>query len=760
MTFISFSPLRCRVASLGVRQLLCGMPCDVGVKPAASLRNACGGSSLSSSGTPFGVSVLDRRYRESRIRPHHVSHVVLPSSLRLPPTRNLLCSGGWGSTAPHRHTDENEDHAGKEKCLAAVGTKTKTVRPFGWTWTGRCVVCIYSFLPRFHHGWRAWKTLGRRTRSAAVFSVCGGFYPAPVACYHTRVRYEKQLEQQTEATFSSSFFDVSNATSASSALAEETWVQTLLREEQTRRQQGGRRGDGKESRRERPRPETSITTPPRPPSPPGAAMEAPAGSWDTLRRGSTDRTSSFESTGTTTIPTPAGDLGCHIFSQHRLLYLPNTNGGDRTPHHTLRQQIVEHSNLLEEMQTFLGWPSSMRRANIHPPTTATREDMRGPSLSSSFSPPQFMIVGCKSVPYLRRQLLQSQEEALNAARREMAARSTVVTASSSSSSSSSSSWELASLEELIQKHRHRFLLVHHSLEVLVELSHALQPPSSSPDAVALLQASSSLTDPLSGADFFPFIRFLRCSELLFPLFHLLPPCSLDTVIFPMPVPFWSAQASYRRVLHHDLFVALHPVLRPRRGKQDSRGVLVFTDCPGYAGFILEELEASKFLVPWTRKRIAQKSTGGGGGGIGSSSSLPLSSREPGPSPFARWLPLDPREAVNGAAAVGVEHPTPTSESPSETTKKKEEEDGDVLLLDEVLTKGTAGISAKTLQEKPTTNKTQGEIPLEFPQRRHPYKFPLIALAAAKSGDTPQPTVREWSERYTYARRYYRSLYEE
>lgn len=331
---------------------------------------------------------------------------------------------------------------------------------------------------------------------------------------------------------------------------------------------------------------------------------------------------------------PSATLGCHFFSSPPLLYLPNTNGGERTPRHALREQLTQHPTLLTSMQQFLNLhseegpsPSSRHTGGAHEEEEekAYASGASSPPLLSRPTPPQWMIVGCHSIPYLRRQLRRSEEDAFAMA---------MHTQSPSPTSSTHASSLSLPFSGDPSRYRHQFLIVHHSLETIVQLAAALLPLSSNgwTDETNASCASASVIlphpsqgegktaeafrvppsppdtngSPRSASSLFaPSLRFLRCSELFFPLLHLFPAGAIDTAVFPMPVPFGSAKASYRRVLHHDLLVALHPVLRTRRTKDDGRGVMVFTDSSAYAGFIVEELEASKFLVPWSRKRVTK-----------------------------------------------------------------------------------------------------------------------------------------------------------
>ncbi|KPI86686.1 hypothetical protein ABL78_4244 [Leptomonas seymouri] len=94
--------------------------------------------------------------------------------------------------------------------------------------------------------------------------------------------------------------------------------------------------------------------------------------------------------------------------------------------------------------------------------------------------------------------------------------------------------------------------------------------------------------------------FVRC-ESMFACLEVLPPETVDVALVPMPVPFWSKQSSYRRLVHFDFCCSLHRSLRVREAPTDPRGVVFFTDCEPYAAFMMEHLEEAKLVVPYTRK---------------------------------------------------------------------------------------------------------------------------------------------------------------
>ncbi|GET85745.1 hypothetical protein, conserved [Leishmania tarentolae] len=137
-----------------------------------------------------------------------------------------------------------------------------------------------------------------------------------------------------------------------------------------------------------------------------------------------------------------------------------------------------------------------------------------------------------------------------------------------------------------------------------------------PSLKELMEAAAALTPTFANRVF-----FLRC-ESMFTCLEVLQPETADVAVVPMPVPFWSKQGSYRRLVHIDFYCAAHRVLRVREAPTDPRGVVLFTDCEPYAAFMMEHLEEAKLVVPYTRKNPAQL--------------------------FQRWLPQEGRiEGVEG-----------------------------------------------------------------------------------------------------------------
>lgn len=106
------------------------------------------------------------------------------------------------------------------------------------------------------------------------------------------------------------------------------------------------------------------------------------------------------------------------------------------------------------------------------------------------------------------------------------------------------------------------------------------------------------------------VSFVRC-DVAFALWALLPQSFADVIVFAMPVPHASRQASHRRLLTRDMFHLCHPVLKCRQSPTDSKGIVMFSDVRAYAEFAAGQLDECKLLVPWARKR---------------------------PDVFARWLP--------------------------------------------------------------------------------------------------------------------------
>ncbi|RNF10491.1 hypothetical protein TraAM80_01537 [Trypanosoma rangeli] len=112
---------------------------------------------------------------------------------------------------------------------------------------------------------------------------------------------------------------------------------------------------------------------------------------------------------------------------------------------------------------------------------------------------------------------------------------------------------------------------------------------------ALLDAATALV-PKYG----PRVHFVR-SDALFLLQRLIPPATADVCVVPMPVPFWSESGSYRRLVTRDFLCVVHSLLRVRADPADPRGIVTFTDAAPLAEFMMEQLEESRLVVPWTRK---------------------------------------------------------------------------------------------------------------------------------------------------------------
>lgn len=656
-----------------------------------------------------------------------------------------------------REAVTNTKTAGKEREVAVVGSRRIGIDPEAG---------------RVQRPWRNWspllvhRSLDMRWQGYASMTL-------PVAYHSTRHYYASSSPSCSEeggreaSPASSPSFPVWEAENSEKTML----LEELLREEGNRRQEGGRwRGGVQQEPPQRPRGNDDRFPPENARNHEKKKEEVPL----SKRKGGMNleaqlfSSSSSLSSSTSSSPPPPPSpsspacppswLGCHFFSSPPLLYLPNTNGGERTPRHALREQLSQDPTFVTAMQQFLNFPSD--DALPSPRSTARTEEGRvtgtPPPLSPSplSAPPQWMIVGCQSIPYLRRQLRRSQEEAYAMA---MQQSSPPHHHTPPPLMSSLPSWSGSP-----SPYRHRFLIVHHSLQTILQLAAALLPLSSSAwtDTLPTMTTSPLTSDtgvcvpPNDPSLFAPSLRFLRCSELFFPLLHLLPPRSIDTAVFPMPVPFGSVKASYRRVLHHDLLVALHPVLRTRRTKEDARGVMVFTDSSAYAGFIVEELEASKFLVPWSRKRVSKPSS------LSFSSS---SSSHSWCTSFERWLPLDPPEGGTTASTTTTTTSSASSSSlkgegeagraSSTWSSTKAEQEEDVFLFDE-----SEQVAEGMKRKENERNESSAEV--EFPHRRDPTKAPLIVLAAAKCGETPQPMVKEWARTYSYTRQYYRSLYEE
>lgn len=350
------------------------------------------------------------------------------------------------------------------------------------------------------------------------------------------------------------------------------------------------------------------------------------------------------------------------FAHHRVLCVPNSGGSHRS---AWRGELCRNTPLRDTVHRILGVAEEEKEEAVAVAVpvaqdVASSEQQNGSSLSP---PPSqgvceekkrgtrrrrrvVLLIGCQSLPYLQRQIRCD-------------------TTSRKGKGSSCNTVEPPDDAPLYD-----YIITHHNLLTLQSLSRTLRAA-----------AETTHCDPSSR----PRITFVRCSEALSFLFYLLPPCSIDLCVVPMPVPFWSAPASYRRVVHHDFFVAAHRVLRKRVAPKDPRGVLVFTDAERLAEFMLEELETSRFMVSWARKRVQRVGVGEEGESGGG---------------YARWLP------VPGSNPTGTE----------------------------------------------STNPGQRE----FPQARN--EEACIALAASKSADTPHTVGSSWIPQYTFARKYFRSLY--
>lgn len=197
---------------------------------------------------------------------------------------------------------------------------------------------------------------------------------------------------------------------------------------------------------------------------------------------------------------------CSAFPFYQLVSLPPTVGGDHRA--GVRAALTEAGGPLEGLAEALlaPWQRAAGR--------------------------RVAVFGCKSVPYLQRQLAADEE--------------------------------------------HSLLVVDHSLK-------------------ALANAAAALTK-----DFGPRVHFLR-ADAMFAALSVLSPDSVDTIVAPMPAPFWSEKGSYRRLVTSDFLCAAHRVLKERAGAADPRGLIAFTDCEPYADFMVEQLTEAKLIVPWTRK---------------------------------------------------------------------------------------------------------------------------------------------------------------
>ncbi|KEG05592.1 hypothetical protein DQ04_20191000 [Trypanosoma grayi] len=110
----------------------------------------------------------------------------------------------------------------------------------------------------------------------------------------------------------------------------------------------------------------------------------------------------------------------------------------------------------------------------------------------------------------------------------------------------------------------------------------------------------------------------------------------------MPVPFWAGGSSHRRLVTRDFLCAAHRVLRQRDDPADPRGFVTFTDALPLADFMMEQLEESRLLVPWTRKNPAET--------------------------YARWLPLHqdpssrefPQQRLGDIVSLAASKSGPTS----------------------------------------------------------------------------------------------------
>lgn len=97
------------------------------------------------------------------------------------------------------------------------------------------------------------------------------------------------------------------------------------------------------------------------------------------------------------------------------------------------------------------------------------------------------------------------------------------------------------------------------------------------------------------------VSFVRCEAAIY-FRYFAAAESADVIVFAMPVPHTSKQASHRRLLVRDVFTLSHQCLRVRQGPADPRGVVAFTDLQQYAEFAAEQLEESKLVVAWARKK--------------------------------------------------------------------------------------------------------------------------------------------------------------
>lgn len=97
------------------------------------------------------------------------------------------------------------------------------------------------------------------------------------------------------------------------------------------------------------------------------------------------------------------------------------------------------------------------------------------------------------------------------------------------------------------------------------------------------------------------VSFVRC-DAAFALWGVLPHNFADVLVFAMPVPHGSKQASHRRLLTRDIFHLCHPVLKCRESTADAKGIVSFSDSRPLAEFAAGQLDECKLLVPWARKK--------------------------------------------------------------------------------------------------------------------------------------------------------------
>ncbi|KAG8348869.1 hypothetical protein ERJ75_001451100 [Trypanosoma vivax] len=100
------------------------------------------------------------------------------------------------------------------------------------------------------------------------------------------------------------------------------------------------------------------------------------------------------------------------------------------------------------------------------------------------------------------------------------------------------------------------------------------------------------------------VHFLR-SDAFFCVQQLLPSEVADVCVAPMPVPFVSERSSHQRLVTRDFLCAVHHVLRLRESPSDQRGFVTFTDFVPLGEFMMEQLEESRLIVPWTRKNPSE-----------------------------------------------------------------------------------------------------------------------------------------------------------